>query len=241
MKHYLPITREQLANAERFIPEEMKAPGWEQRLQKERIDSYEQLAEFRAVEAPILAELRAIGLPMITIGISYEVEPFAPFGKEAVEIFLKWLSVPHPDVHRSLVGCLQRAKGRFNGEAVARAFDATDISSQRTELAALIAQKSPTGIDDWLQLRLEQGSDGFSKGLLLSAAVKRFGYDDCREYVWKLFIELPELMKRLLTKYGDDRDAEFLESRGEEFSNKEKIGFKKAAEKIRQRVAKKRS
>lgn len=238
MKRYLPITREQLANAERHIPEEMKTPGWEERLQKERIDSFEQMAEFRKVEAPILAELHAIGLPMTTLGISYEVEPFAPFGKEAVEIFLKWLSVPHPEVHGSLVGCLQRAKNKFDGAPIARAFDGTNIASERTALAGLIEQKSPRGIDDWLRQRLEQGSDGFPKGLLLCAAVKRFGLGDFRDVAWKLFLELPELMTRLLAKYGDERDAKFLETRGAEFSEREKKAFSRAAAKIRLRLAK---
>jgi hypothetical protein len=238
MTRYLPITKEHLANAERHILEAMKTPGWEKRLQRERDECLRRVADFHNAEAPILAELHAIGIAMSTIGTSDEIGRFAPFGKEAVEIFLKWLSIPHPDVHRTLVNCLQLAKKHFDGVPVARAFDATNIATERTALAGLIEQKSPRGIDDWLRQRLVHGSDGFPKGLLICAAAKRFEFEGLREIAWNLFLELPELMTRLLARRGDERDAKFLETRGVEFSDKERKAFAKAAAKIRLRLAK---
>lgn len=167
-------------------------------------------AEFAALEAPILADLRRVGVQVATIGDARALQAFLPLSPEAVSVVLDWLPRAPLLPQESLVRLLAAARDPFDGTALADLFDKTESSGLRWVIANTIDVANPTGIGRWLADRLLGARTGDSTGGLFKALRRQADKQTILSVARKLLEADPGLAAPVLGKLGTPDDVAVL-------------------------------
>jgi len=162
--------KKETLTTEEFMAQLYADPAWVAARAKEEEARQKRAAEWRRAEAPLIEELRSVGVAVKSAwDLLSTVEPYA----KALPILLKHLQLPYPDaVREGIARALAVPEAKFAWEPLIRLYqDEYEARPKRGMAVALAAIADETKIGDLISLVKDQ-RNGSSRLLLLSALAR---------------------------------------------------------------------
>lgn len=198
-----PITAGELLNELRQNPE------YRRKQEQQARETALNIAKFHRLAAPILHELRAVGVePSSLDKLAHE---YAPLSGDVVKILLKWIPrATDPNLQEVLIRPLGATGVSFDGRPLAEAFEAAESSALRWAIANTIAEARPTGITDWVLSTVQDPQYGNARQMLTLAVARLAPPQIANDILLSIYDQLPGHVALALRESGGRRELEFL-------------------------------
>lgn len=194
-----------------------------------------QEAEFKELERPILEELQRIGV--VVSSLSELPSRYAPISAEVVQILLRWIPVVTDEkIQEWLVRVLASTKVPFDGAPLIDLFEKTKSDNLRWVIANTLSLTHPTGVTEWVLKAAINPSLGKSREMLALAVAQLAPKEIANATLVAIFDEFPGHVAEGLSKIGEKRELEFLETHLEDSKGWVKKAIEKAIRSINKRL-----
>jgi hypothetical protein len=204
--------RKQKKTAGEHMAELESDPAYRQIRDDKAQRRFEREARLRALEEPILADLRAAGL---TVDSVYDLLPaHFPLPSQVVQILLKWLPLVSDNaIKESIIRTLIGAREPYDGQPLVDCFTADRSETLRFPIANTIAYSFPTGIAAWLVERAQERRFGSDRQILLLALARHVPRETAIPILRQALEDVPGGAAKALAEIGGLPEAELLETR----------------------------
>lgn len=184
-------------------------PAFKEGQARRELDRAETVARFRDASAPVLDDLRSIGVTPTSLGTLASEYP--PLSQEIVDVLLRWISrTDDPDLLESLVRALAASEVVFDGKPLAQAFENSKSDTLRWAIANTMAEALPTSITDWIIRALQTPGYGEARQMLPLALARLASSRTANEVLISVFAELPGHVALALAESGGEAELKFL-------------------------------
>lgn len=233
--------------AEELMTKLQNDPMWVARQEADDRERQRLQDEFLAMERPVLADLRAAGVVVPSLGNAKDFASYMPLSPKIVAVLLHWLPLVHWRLKEPIARLLAASAEAFDGTVLADEFDksllvntddlptaeAISLGDLRWAIANTIAEARPYGIGDWILKTVMEPSLGKSKEMLLFGLARLLPQEQAREILTQFFEEFPSHCANGLAELGANVDLEFLEESKAAYGGEIRKGIERAIKSLK--------
>lgn len=190
--------------------------------------------KLRLLEAPLLADLRDIGVNVESVNDLINIRRIGP---AAIDVMMSWL--PRLDDHRlqgMVIRALTAAGKPYDARSLIRLFENDVEESLRWPIAVAMTSPNAKGVSDWLQMAVKKKTYGSARQMLLLAAARHLSRDVALLLLYSVFEDLPGHVPEAMGLIGGVEELNFLRSQLHRLQGWQLKEAEKAIGKIQRRL-----
>lgn len=184
--------------------------NWQSQSERHHQNMSEADAKYRSEVAPILNELKDLGLDADLYDL---VQKYGPVSKPAVQILLGWIvKADNEKILEGIVRSLSSTTAPYDGAALVSLFEKSDSQILRWVIANTIAESKPINITKWLTDAVLNPDYGKAREMLILAAARIFDQQTAILLLKKCANDFPGYVAIGIRECGNNSHVNFLKN-----------------------------